>query len=343
MNFVAPFLDTTPRKKFERYISLPSLSWGDTYPRFTNFAIIGTLQVPRLPKCVLQTLPTNTSVSPFPAISYACISPLVLGFAFFGLSFLYLAFRYNVFYVLTMLVDTKGDAYGRAMQHLSTGVYLSEICLVGLMTAKGAQGPAKLMTLLFILTAIYQIYLNLVLTPLQATLSDELMAANEEEALAEAAQQNGSTPIDPNEDEGASVHPRAPLAAKKDEDDTLLTRVLAHQHRGGLFAPFLFNGARSKYPTIRANLWDAFPGEPAPQIPDETIVHAYHHPSITAKAPVIWLAKDATGVSEQEVKELKALGIDASDEGARIDEKGRILWEEKSVREMPIWEERAEF
>jgi len=41
MNFVAPFLDTTPRKKFERYIALPSLSWGDTYPKFTNFAIIG--------------------------------------------------------------------------------------------------------------------------------------------------------------------------------------------------------------------------------------------------------------------------------------------------------------
>lgn len=44
MNFVAPYLDITPRKKFERYIALPSLSWGDTYPKFTNFAIIGTSQ-----------------------------------------------------------------------------------------------------------------------------------------------------------------------------------------------------------------------------------------------------------------------------------------------------------
>jgi len=242
-----------------------------------------------------------------------------------------------------MLVDTKGDAYGRAMQHLSTGVYLSEICLIGLMTAKGAQGPAKLMTLLLILTAIYQIYLNLVLTPLQNTLSDELMAANEEEALAEAAQQNGSVPIDPTEEEEEpSVHPRAPLAAHK--HDTLPTRILAHQRCGGLFAPFLFNGARSKYPAIRANLWDAFPGEPAPRIPDETIVHAYHHPSITAKVPKIWLARDGLGVSAQEVKELRAAGIEASDEGARIDGKGRVVWEEeKSVREMPVWEERVEY
>lgn len=244
-----------------------------------------------------------------------------------------------------MLVDTKGDAYGRAMQHLSTGVYLSEICLIGLMTAKGAQGPAKLMTLLLILTAIYQIYLNLVLTPLQNTLSDELMAANEEEALAEAAEQGGSTPINPNanQEEGStSVHPRAPLAAEK--NDTLLTRLLSHQRRGGLFAPFLFNGSKSKYPSIRANLWDAFPGEPAPQIPDETIVHAYHHPSITAKVPLIWLARDQLGVSRAEVEELKRAGIEASDEGARFDEKARVQWEEgRSVREMPGWEERVEY
>lgn len=215
------------------------------------------------------------------------------------------------------------------------------------MTAKGAQGPAKLMTLLLIVTAIYQIYLNLVLTPLQNTLSDELMAANEEEALAEAAEQGGSTPINPNanqeeEEESTSVQPRAPLAAEK--DDTLLTRLLSHQRRGGLFAPFLFNGSRSRYPSIRANLWDAFPGEPAPQIPDETIVHAYHHPSITAKVPKIWLARDGLGVSACEVRELEGMGIEASDEGAEVDGRGRVKWEEgRSVRDMPGWEERVEY
>lgn len=86
-----------------------------------------------------------------------------------------------------MTVDTKGDAYGRAMQHLATGVYLSELCLIGLMAARGAQGPTALMVLLLILTIIYQTYLNMVLTPLTNTLSDELMAEHEEEALARAS------------------------------------------------------------------------------------------------------------------------------------------------------------
>lgn len=40
-NIASPFLDTTPRKKFERWITLSGISWGDTYPKFTLFAVIG--------------------------------------------------------------------------------------------------------------------------------------------------------------------------------------------------------------------------------------------------------------------------------------------------------------
>lgn len=40
-NIVSPFLDTTPRRKFERFVTLTGLSWGDTYPKFTLFAVIG--------------------------------------------------------------------------------------------------------------------------------------------------------------------------------------------------------------------------------------------------------------------------------------------------------------
>lgn len=43
-NVLAPYLDTTPRKKFEHWITLSSLSWGDTYPKFTLFAVIGILK-----------------------------------------------------------------------------------------------------------------------------------------------------------------------------------------------------------------------------------------------------------------------------------------------------------
>jgi calcium permeable stress-gated cation channel len=35
------FLDKTPRAKYNRWAALRSISWGDTYPKLTNLAVIG--------------------------------------------------------------------------------------------------------------------------------------------------------------------------------------------------------------------------------------------------------------------------------------------------------------
>lgn len=35
-------LDKTPRQKFNRYTSLKNVAWGKVFPKYTNFAIIGT-------------------------------------------------------------------------------------------------------------------------------------------------------------------------------------------------------------------------------------------------------------------------------------------------------------
>lgn len=63
------FLDSTPRKMYNRWIKLSSLGWGTVFPIYTNLFVI--------------------------AICYAAIAPLVLGFAAIGLSLFYLAYRYN--------------------------------------------------------------------------------------------------------------------------------------------------------------------------------------------------------------------------------------------------------
>jgi hypothetical protein len=259
----------------------------------------------------------------------------VLGFATLGIYFLYIAFRYNVFYVLSMSVDTKGDAYGRAMQHLSTGIYLAELCLIGLMSARGAEGPAQLMTLLFILTVIYQIYLNLVLTPLTTTLSDELMAEDEEEALAQANSE-GEAPID------TSSHGVQPKKFNGGTGNRTADSILEHGKRGGLFATYLFHGAKSKYPKLRQQLWEAFPGEPVVELTEELVKHAYHHPAITAKVPKLWIARDELGISQQEVRECKKV-VETTDEGAHFDEKGRVVWDRANLRNLPLWEKRVEF
>lgn len=240
-----------------------------------------------------------------------------------------------MFYVLSMSVDTKGDAYGRAMQHLSTGVYLAELCLIGLMSARGAKGPAQLMILLFILTIIYQVYLNLILTPLTTTLSDELMAEDEEEALAQASAE-GEAPID------VSANGVQPKKLTGGTGNRTVDAILEHGKRGGLFAAYLFHGAKSKYPKLREQFWKAFPGEPVPKLTDKVVEHAYHHPAITAKVPKLWIVRDELGVSRQEVRECKRV-VESTDEGAHFDEKGKVVWDQGSLRDAPIWEERVEF
>jgi len=319
-NIVSPFLDKTPRKKYNRWTQLSGLSWGDTYPKFTTFMVI--------------------------AIAYSCIAPLVLGFATIGLYLLYIAFRYNVFYVLTMVVDTKGDAYGKAMQHLSVGVYLVELCLIGLFASGGGQGPANLMTLFFILTIIYHTYLNIVLSPLTNTLSDELMAEDEEEARGQISEDNDggivSTIIEAAQGSTSESNGVQPRQAFKSPTAPVLSQASSHVRRGGFFAPFLFHGSRSSYPKIREQLRNEFPGQPIPQQSDEFADKAYQHPAINAKAPIIWLARDDLGVSKDEIKACKPW-LAATDEGARFNEKGKIIWDQDNLRNAPLYEERKEF
>jgi hypothetical protein len=162
------------------------------------------------------------------------------------------------------------------------------------------------------------------------------MAENEEEALAQASEEGASVPIDVNE-EGVQPKQASPYS-----DNKTLSAVASHFKRGGLFAPFLFNGSKSKYPALRRQLWDAFPGKPAPEIPEEVMEHAYHHPAITATPPKLWIVKDELGVSAQEIKETKKV-VEISDEGARFNEKGKIEWDQDDVRSAPIWKDRVEY
>lgn len=39
--FAGRFLDKTPRKMYNRYMKVPGIKWGSTYPKFVNLAVIG--------------------------------------------------------------------------------------------------------------------------------------------------------------------------------------------------------------------------------------------------------------------------------------------------------------
>ena len=82
------------------------------------------------------------------------------------MSFFYLAYRYNILFVTDSQIDTKGLIYPRALQQLLTGVYIAEICLIGLFAINVTTGPLILMIVFLIFTALFHISLNSALDPL---------------------------------------------------------------------------------------------------------------------------------------------------------------------------------
>lgn len=57
---------------------------------------------------------------------------------------------------------------------------------------------------------------------------------------------------------------------------------------------------------------------------DDADLHAFDHPSTYVSQPWIWLPKDTLGLSGVLVEDLKQSGVDASDIGSSMDEKGVV-------------------
>ncbi|EAQ91677.1 hypothetical protein CHGG_03612 [Chaetomium globosum CBS 148.51] len=129
-----------PRRRFYRWRKMREVHWGSEFPRFTNLGVI--------------------------AISYSCIAPMVLVFAGLGMFFTSYIYRYNLIYVYDTGPDSKGLFYPRALMQLMTGLYIAEICLIGLFALKSSVGPLLLMAIFLGFTALVHISLSEAMTPL---------------------------------------------------------------------------------------------------------------------------------------------------------------------------------
>lgn len=100
------FLDSTPRQKWNRYNTLSTPTMGVIYPTIEVLVCI--------------------------YICYSIIAPILLFFSTFTLILLYVAYLYNLNYVLGFSFDLKGRNYPKALFQIFVGIYLSEVCLLGL-------------------------------------------------------------------------------------------------------------------------------------------------------------------------------------------------------------------
>ena len=303
--------DSTPRKMYNRFAELEGLGWGTVFPVYTLLTVI--------------------------AITYSIIAPLVLGFATVGLYLIYLAYKYNLLFVFNADVDTKGRIYPRALQQTLTGIYLAVICLVGLFAVAKAWGPLALMVIFVVFAVLFHISLNQAIDPLLNFLPKSLQV--EEESL--LALEDGISPVatanDTSDIKETKFHQTSTTSTENGNKSAVIApTVSSPQKLPNFFTKWLAPHKYTDYHTLRRQVpRDLFDISYDP----ETERDAYYHPAISSPTPTLWIPKDPIGVSEQECRHTSTV-IPMTDEGAWVDDKGRIKWDQENGR-VPIFEEKV--
>ncbi|KEY74850.1 hypothetical protein S7711_09524 [Stachybotrys chartarum IBT 7711] len=314
-------LDKTPRKMFNRYIQLAGVGWGPLYPKFTNLGVI--------------------------ALAYSCIAPLVLGFATVSFALMYLGYRYNCLFTFGTQVSTRGQCYARALQQLTTGLYLAEVCLIGLYAlgifdSRASIGPLVCMVVFLAATVVWQVLLNRHMSKMEKTFPDEQIAENimrdgnftgDVERYGNGYINGGSDGafINANGYDGLLYAPGHKLVPQETRPSTISIIGSIKQFIKPKFAAMNHVG-------------DIAPHLSTPVRPYTHREHrdAYMHPATVSETPMVWIARDEYGLSKKEVhdsKERIGKGFEMTDEGARLNSKGKINWYQDDLKQAPIWED----
>lgn len=276
---------------------------------------------------LLSTSPHAFQTNSIKAITYSIISPLLLGFATIGFGIIYFAARYNTFYILTNQVDTQGAAYAKVMQQLMTGVYLSEVCLIGLFAINTAPGPIVLMAVFLGATAIYHAAMRHALKPLTAYLPDSI-DGDHQASLFDTTDHKS---YDYTKSEG---HP--PSEARVSGSKKLTAKKALFFQR--IFDPKKFKSHES----VKALV----PDRPLPRYEEVEEEDAYYNPAVTSAIPQLWIVGDEIGVSRQEVKDSSEV-VQITDEYARFNEKNKVVWTQTKgdiiLQDVPIWQKRIDY
>lgn len=337
------FLTGTPRAMFNKWTTLSAILWGSLLPVYTNIVVISKLSLPHLRPFSANHITTL-------GVSFAVIAPITLFWATLALALFYLAYRYNLLFVSDTAVDTQGLIYPRALKQLFVGVYLAEICMVGMFAVSKAIGPAILMAVFLVFSILYHISLNKSLGPLLYSLPRSLQideGLHQERLAAEAEHGavnggrtgahglHGTEGAQPTNGEHADESHGKSKGLKKLNPGG---DANATQKKGNMFSKFLKPWIFADYWTLR-KLVPEVNDLTLPSYDEATEENAYWPPSATSPTPILWIPQDPAGVSKQEIAETGKV-IPISDEGSHLDEKNKLVWDTEGARP-PIWNEKV--
>lgn len=308
-NILYRYLAGTPRALYTKWANLSAISWGSTLPIYSNLTVI--------------------------AITFAAIAPLILGWATIGMSLFYFAWRYNVLFVTDTQIDTRGLIYPRALKQLFTGIYLSELCLIGLFGASVAIGPLVLMIAFLVFTVLFHLSLNNALDPLLYNLPQSLMA-EEEQRLAGLEATVSDEKAAANDKGYVTVSDAVHRLKKTEVTDQRQTSPGGQPKKGNFIIKFLKPWVYADYFTLRSYLPQQ---ETNFGVTDKLEAEAYLPSVVTSQPPLLWIPRDKAGVSAQEVAHTGKV-IPITDEGCELNDKNKLEWDQDGARP-PVWEEKV--
>jgi calcium permeable stress-gated cation channel len=281
--------DNTARKLWTRWNILSGLGWGTVFPIYTNLAVI--------------------------SITYALMAPLILIFAAGAFALLYFAYLYNFLYVYSQSVDTGGMVFPRAIWQSFTGIYILEVCMTGLFGIRTAYPEVVLFAITIPITAIYQIGLQWKIERKLEFLDvsvDDLETGDEHTAKGSpteekpepglASQSNNGGMNEGVKGTGAGIAPTGENAGVEGSAANQVIDAVAMES-----AVKDSQGPRRGH----ANMDN------------------FHHPSVTAPVPVVWIPQDPLGISKEEIRDTEAAGdIKITDGGATLNEKNKLEYQE---------------
>lgn len=101
------------------------------------------------------------------------MAPLILIFSSVTFGLFWVVFRYNLLYVTVSRPDTRGLLYPTALNQLFTGIYVMELCMIGLFflvrddhNRAACVGQAVVMIIATAMTLCFQLLLNDAFAPL---------------------------------------------------------------------------------------------------------------------------------------------------------------------------------
>lgn len=330
---LSTIFDNTPRKIWQRWNLLSITGWGTVFPIYTNLAVI--------------------------AITYAIISPMLLCFSGLAFGVIYIAYLHNLLFVVEPS-DGRGIYYPRALFQTFTGLYIGEVCLLGLFVVAKAWGPVVLQAIFIGVTIFVHNNLQIAFKPLLVSLPLNLMRKNtplEEEKVPLMDEGYQLEEIDTHRKNSNSISSCADLEDPQVTTSQTNLEPVASVHKKSKVLPININLKRpveqmsfaTQYfkphvylePSVVQHdfLTARFQDSP-PELPEQVEALAYANPAERSENPVIWIPRDPWGLADEEVRKLKEQDLNAYDSGAWFDidmEKKKFKIKYGAINEVPIW------